>query len=102
MSLKGIEDEIAAAKKRMVCKASAEAWANVQATPKSQGGELDPARCPLCGNDNDCGVVAGKVCWCERAYIPEDVRKALPEHLRGKVCICKACAVQLSRERESC
>jgi hypothetical protein len=54
---------------------------------------LDPDRCPLCGNGNDCGMARGaETCWCFEAVIPDELIEKVPAEARGVVCVCKACA----------
>jgi hypothetical protein len=55
---------------------------------------LDPCRCPLCGNGNECGVAAGeKNCWCFSQPVPRGVVQKLPAEARGVACVCRACAM---------
>jgi hypothetical protein len=56
---------------------------------------VDPMRCPLCGNANECGMAndAGK-CWCFTAIISEKVLARVPEGSRNVACICANCAKQ--------
>ncbi|WP_188990421.1 cysteine-rich CWC family protein [Paenibacillus nasutitermitis] len=54
----------------------------------------DVKRCPLCGQDNECGNPAGEpegTCWCYGAYFPGDLLDRVTEELSGKSCICKKC-----------
>jgi hypothetical protein len=59
---------------------------------------VDPCRCPLCGQDNRCGMEAaaqGQVqaaCWCTRVQFSAALLQSLPEAAKGKACICQACA----------
>jgi hypothetical protein len=56
--------------------------------------ELRRDRCPLCGEPNDCGLAAGKTdCWCFAVKISPEALVRLPEEARGKVCVCRKCAV---------
>lgn len=56
--------------------------------------QLMPTRCPLCGEDNLCGVANGRAtCWCYTERIPADVRERIPPYARGIACICPKCAV---------
>jgi hypothetical protein len=55
----------------------------------------DPARCPVCGDANACGVAAGSSdCWCFGAAIPDAALAAVPPEARGEACICRACATR--------
>jgi hypothetical protein len=59
---------------------------------------VDPARCPLCGEDNACGVARGAgTCWCFATTIPEDVLARIPPELRNVGCVCERCASGRSR-----
>jgi hypothetical protein len=61
---------------------------------------LDPKRCPICGQDNACGMEAAKSqglaepehCWCMTASFAPELFANLPESLMGKACICAPCA----------
>jgi len=54
---------------------------------------IDPRRCPLCGNNNECGVAAGEEpCWCFRQPVPQEVLQRLPLEARGVACVCRSCA----------
>ncbi len=54
---------------------------------------LDPARCPVCGVRNECGLVEGRGdCWCGRVEVAADVLEALSTSgLGGVACLCRAC-----------
>jgi Cysteine-rich CWC len=52
-------------------------------------------KCPLCGEDNQCAMAAGKppeTCWCMTTEISAAALEALPESERGVRCICPGCA----------
>ncbi len=50
-------------------------------------------RCPLCGQPNDCkSAPDGRACWCADATIRASALAAVPAQMRGKSCLCKACA----------
>jgi Cysteine-rich CWC len=52
-----------------------------------------PALCPLCGQPNACGQLAGATeCWCMTTKIPVSALDAVPIEARGRACICQACA----------
>jgi prepilin-type N-terminal cleavage/methylation domain-containing protein/prepilin-type processing-associated H-X9-DG protein len=49
----------------------------------------------LCGGANACqlcspGAYKGR-CWCAREEIPEELLARVPENLRNRACICRAC-----------
>ncbi len=54
----------------------------------------DPARCPLCGEENRCGVAAGSSsCWCfEAPPVPGEVLARVPAEAQGVACVCQRCA----------
>ncbi|MGE0451270.1 MAG: cysteine-rich CWC family protein [Vicinamibacterales bacterium] len=53
----------------------------------------DPARCPLCGEDNRCGMAKGdRTCWCASRQIPAEALQRVPEPLKGVACLCERCA----------
>jgi len=55
-----------------------------------------PLRCPLCGQPNQCALASGqpaRSCWC----MAPGALAALPEGLRGQVCICAACGAWADR-----
>jgi hypothetical protein len=52
--------------------------------------------CPLCGQDNQCAIAAGRPpqdCWCMQKVIDAQMLQTIPTDQRGKVCICPACGV---------
>jgi hypothetical protein len=64
---------------------------------------FNPARCPLCGLANDClmcSPVAYKgPCWCMHEDIPRELLARVPENLRNRACICRACVEAFRREK---
>jgi hypothetical protein len=54
---------------------------------------IDPRRCPLCGQDNACGMAAGcATCWCFETKIPRAVLDRVPAPAQGVACVCRTCA----------
>jgi hypothetical protein len=54
---------------------------------------VDPARCPLCREPNDCQLAAGRTtCWCFETPVPPDVLARVPLEAQGVACVCKRCA----------
>ena len=60
---------------------------------------VDPTRCPLCGEPNRCAMeveretgVKQPLCWCTQARFEATLLSRIPEHARGKACLCPACA----------
>ncbi|MDB6063950.1 MAG: hypothetical protein JWR26_158 [Pedosphaera sp.] len=60
-------------------------------------GAVDPARCPLCGQSNDCRQCTSEVykgpCWCMSVNIPDELLARVPAELKDKACICRACVM---------
>ena len=59
----------------------------------------DPQRCLLCGQANSCQALGEQdghqACWCHDPVLrfsPELLAR-VPQALRGKACICKACVL---------
>jgi hypothetical protein len=54
---------------------------------------VDPSRCPLCGQDNKCGMVAGaSTCWCFSANVARSALERVAPEAQGVACVCQACA----------
>lgn len=52
-------------------------------------------RCPLCGEPNACGLLAGQQqCWCQDVQIAPAVLEEIPEAQRNRQCLCRACATR--------
>jgi len=54
-----------------------------------------PTTCPICQRNNHCSVAKGEAadsCWCHHGYSSANLMAHEPEHLKGKSCICPACA----------
>jgi hypothetical protein len=55
--------------------------------------EPSKTTCPLCGSANLCGLEAGQAtCWCGEVRIAAEQLARIPAELRGKACLCRACA----------
>ncbi|QIL82152.1 cysteine-rich CWC family protein [Diaphorobacter sp. HDW4A] len=55
----------------------------------------DTSHCPLCGQANQCAIVAGlppESCWCMNEPVSNEALERIPQEQRGKACICPACA----------
>ncbi len=55
----------------------------------------DPARCPLCGQSNQCAIEAGQPaagCWCMGTPVDPAALAAVPDTARGLACLCPRCA----------
>ncbi len=54
---------------------------------------VDPARCPLCDQANDCQIAAGHDrCWCFETPVPAGVLARVPIDAQGVACVCRRCA----------
>ncbi|MBA4494641.1 cysteine-rich CWC family protein [Paenactinomyces guangxiensis] len=57
-------------------------------------GTTNPANCPICGKDNNCGNLADKpqgTCWCSKEIFPWEIFELVPAHALKQSCICKGC-----------
>jgi len=55
--------------------------------------EVDPSKCPLCGEPNACGLSQGKKeCWCFGALIESATLDRVPSQAKNLACICERCA----------
>lgn len=65
-------------------------------SPVSPEEALDPNRCPLCGQANQCTqsdpATTALPCWCFSAPVSRAALERLPELARGKACLCPRCA----------
>jgi hypothetical protein len=67
----------------------------------TQATEFDAARCPICGELNECATAAdpnATECWCESVKFPHNLLDGLPEGALGRVCICRRCIENHHRE----
>lgn len=60
---------------------------------------LDPARCPLCGELNQCAMEIKRMtgqtqepCWCVNATFTPELLASLPQAAQNRACICAKCA----------
>jgi hypothetical protein len=60
---------------------------------------LDPTRCPLCGQPNECANetqrrtgIPQPDCWCTQVDFSAELLARLPESARGAACLCARCA----------
>lgn len=64
---------------------------------------VDTHCCPLCGADNRCAQASagdpGVQCWCMELVIDPASLAQIPESLRGKACLCRACAQRSEQKR---
>lgn len=59
---------------------------------------VDTSVCPLCQQQNYCGVNDTEACWCTKSKIPEQLLEQIPVALRQKACICQACVDKFNFE----
>jgi len=62
---------------------------------------IDPTRCPLCGQGNQCAMEMEKAtgqkqppCWCTQATFSAELLARIPDALRNQACVCAACAAK--------
>ncbi|MDZ4080786.1 MULTISPECIES: cysteine-rich CWC family protein [Hydrocarboniphaga] len=56
---------------------------------------VDPARCPLCGQRNDCKMACStcsETCWCTKLAFSESLLARVPVEAKARACICRRCA----------
>ncbi|AMO23382.1 cysteine-rich CWC family protein [Ramlibacter tataouinensis] len=61
--------------------------------------ELDPSRCPLCGQLNRCAMEVERLtgekqppCWCTQVDFSTGLLARVPAEAQRLACICPACA----------
>jgi hypothetical protein len=63
---------------------------------------LPTPRCPLCGQPNECAVVAtGRLdapCWCTAVVVDPGALARVPDAALGKACLCVRCATGNDRD----
>lgn len=56
--------------------------------------EIDPHRCPICGNANDCAMARFEAtCWCLEIVMAPGVLERIPPEAQGTACVCRSCAL---------
>ncbi len=66
-----------------------------------QASDCDPARCPLCGEPNQCAMTVdpeATECWCKSEIFPHDLLQRVPKNAVRRVCICQRCAAEHHKE----
>ncbi|MDT3680347.1 MAG: cysteine-rich CWC family protein [Burkholderiaceae bacterium] len=67
-----------------------------ESTPDSLSQPLRACVCPRCGAANHCAPAASGSfdvpCWCTRVVVSRRALSEVPTSLRGKACLCPACA----------
>jgi cysteine-rich CWC protein len=60
--------------------------------------DASAASCPVCGQLNACAVAAGvepvAACWCAAVRIQPEALRRIPAEMRGRACLCPACAAE--------
>jgi hypothetical protein len=55
----------------------------------------DPAKCPICGGDNDCQLACADgykgPCWCEKKTFTPELLARVAEDVRRRNCVCRHC-----------
>ncbi|HEY5950472.1 MAG TPA: cysteine-rich CWC family protein [Kofleriaceae bacterium] len=63
---------------------------------------MDPIRCPLCGDANECQLAAGRsTCWCFYTPAPAHVLARVPAEAQGIACVCRRCFKPAARAAQS-
>ena len=59
---------------------------------------IDPTLCPLCSQTNECAMEVERAtgvkqapCWCSQVKFEAALLSRIPEHARGKACLCPVC-----------
>ena len=47
--------------------------------------------CPLCNENNACGIGEADNCWCMQASVPKALLTTVPATQVNKACICANC-----------
>lgn len=60
---------------------------------------VDPSRCPLCGQPNQCAMevqratgVTQPPCWCTQVNFDAALLARVPAEAQRRACICRHCA----------
>jgi hypothetical protein len=62
--------------------------------------KIDPSICPVCGEQNACGMSQGKSeCWCTNVKIAPEALARVPRAAQNLACLCTRCAGE-ARVRE--
>ncbi len=62
---------------------------------------IEKGKCPICGKNNGCAMVAGTdpyACWCMTTSVPKGLLNHIPEEFRNKSCICKECTSNYNKK----
>jgi len=58
--------------------------------------KIDPDICPLCGEQNNCGMGKPDDCWCRSETFSGDLIQRIPHEKENKACICQNCVKRSS------
>lgn len=64
---------------------------------------MERGRCPICGESNSCGMLAGKNhedCWCAKAKFEKEMFDFVPQEYSGISCICPKCIGEFHQKKE--
>lgn len=68
--------------------------------------QIDPTRCPICGEPNVCAMEKAKVtgskperCWCMDAVFTPAVMDQVPDAAKGKACVCANCVESIENKQ---
>lgn len=58
--------------------------------------DIDPSKCPLCGESNACAMADSnegepEKCWCMSEKFPDELLKKVPLEAQQCACICLKC-----------
>jgi hypothetical protein len=71
---------------------------------EGQAANCNPAHCPLCGEPNQCAMVADPEaadCWCRSEKFPRDLLARVPTNAIGRACICQRCVAEHHKENSN-
>jgi len=67
--------------------------------------DIDPARCPLCSEPNDCRLCTTAAykgpCWCESVNVPTKLLERIPAEAQNRACLCRNCVMTFHREQSA-
>jgi len=59
--------------------------------------ETNTAKCPLCGEPNQCALAAdpsASECWCDSIDFPRELLDSIPDEAVRKTCVCQKCLIK--------
>ena len=57
--------------------------------------------CPLCKENNACGIEEARECWCMQTSIPIALLNKVPDTQVNQVCICANCITKYNTKQHS-